>query len=86
MLEDSLLVRLDVKSLHTNISNNKGMKAVKEVYDKNPNKTVLTKVIKIFISLILTLNNFIFNSVKYIQKKWGVQWTPYALHLKLTCF
>ena len=86
MLEDSLLVRLDVKSLHTNISNNEGIKAVKEVYDKNPNKTVSTKVIKIFISLILTLNNFIFNSVKYIQKKWRVQWTPYALHLKLTCF
>ena len=85
MREDSLLVKSDVKSLHTNMSNNEGIKAVKEAYDKNPNKTVSTKVIKIFLSLILTMNNFIFNSVKYIQK-WGVQWAPYPLHLTLTCF
>ena len=39
-----------------------------EAYDKFPNKTVLTKVITTFLSLILILNNFIFNSVKYSQK------------------
>ena len=43
------------------------MKAVKEPYDKNPSKTVSTKCITTFLSLILTLNNFIFNSVSYRQ-------------------
>ena len=40
--EDSLLVALDVKSLYTNIPNNEGIKAVKETYDKHPNKTAST--------------------------------------------
>ena len=35
--EDDLIVPLDVKSLHTNIPNNKGIKTVKEAYDKHPN-------------------------------------------------
>ena len=38
--KDSSLVTLDVKSLHTNIRNNEGIKTVKEAYDKHPNKTV----------------------------------------------
>ena len=67
--ENSLLVTLDVKSLYTNIPDNGGIKAVKEAYAKQPNKTVPTKVITTFISSILTFNNFIFNSVNYIRKK-----------------
>ena len=66
--EDSLLVTLDVKSLYTNISNNEEIKAVKEAYDEGHDKTVPTKVITNFLSLILTLNDFIFNSVNYIQE------------------
>ena len=66
--EDSLLLMLDVKSLYTNIPNNKGIKVVKKVYDKHPNKTVSIKVMTTFLSLILTLNNFRFNSVNYKQK------------------
>ena len=66
--QDSLLVTLNVKSLYINIPNDEGIKAVKEVYDKRPDKTVSTKVITSFLSLILTLNNFISNSVNYIQK------------------
>ena len=54
VLEYGLLVTLDVKFLYTNISNSKGRKAVKEAYDKHPNKTVSTKVITTFLSLILT--------------------------------
>ena len=65
--EDSLLVTLDVKSLYTSIPNNEGIKAVKEAYEKHPSKTVSTKVIITFLSLILTLNNFIFNSIHYLQ-------------------
>ena len=55
---DCLLATLDVKSLYTNIPNNEGIKAVREAYDNHPNKSVATKVIITFLSLILTLNNF----------------------------
>ena len=37
------------------------IKAVREAYDKHPSKSVSTKVIITFLSLILTLNNFTFN-------------------------
>ena len=56
-----------MKSLYTNISNNEGIKAVRKAYDNHPNKTVVTKVITTFLSLILTLNNFVFNSTNYLQ-------------------
>ena len=62
-----LLVTLDVKSLYTNIPNNEGIKAVREAYDNHPNETVVTKVIITFLSLILTLNNFLFTSINYLQ-------------------
>ena len=56
-----------MKSLYTNIPNDEGKKAVREAYDNHLNKTVATKVIITFFSLILTLNNFVFNSVNYLQ-------------------
>ena len=56
-----------MKSLYTNIQNNEGIKAVREAYDNHPNKAVATKVIITFLSLILTLNNFAFNSINYLQ-------------------
>ena len=66
--QESLLVTLDVKSLYTNISNNEGIRAVKESYEKYKEKTVSTKVIiKTFLSLILTMNNFVFNCTHYLQ-------------------
>ena len=64
---DCLLVTLDMKSVYTNIPNNEGIKAVREAYDNHPSKTVATKVIITFLSLILTLNNFVFNSINYLQ-------------------
>ena len=67
MPKESLLVTLDVKSLYTNILNNKCIKAVREAYDKHPSKSVSTKVITTFLSLILTLKNFIFNSFHYLH-------------------
>ena len=67
MSKESLLVTVDVKSLYTNIPNNEGIKAVREAYDKHPSKTVSTKVIITFLSLILTLNHFIFNCSHYLQ-------------------
>ena len=65
--KESLLVTLDIKSLCANIPNNKGIKAVREAYDIHPSKSVSTKVMVIFLSLILTLNNFIFNCFHYPQ-------------------
>ena len=64
---DCLLVTLDSTSLYTNIPNNERIKAVRKAYDKHPSKTVETKEIVTFFSLILTLNNFVFNSLNYLQ-------------------
>ena len=55
------------KTLYTNIPNNEGIKAVREACDKHPSKSVSTKVIITFLSLILTLNDFIFNCCHYLQ-------------------
>ena len=65
--KDCLIVTVDVKSLYTNIPNNEGIKAGREAYDNHPTKTVAAKVIITFLSLILTLNNFVFNSINYLQ-------------------
>ena len=62
---DCLLVALDVKSLYTNIPNNECIKAAKEAYDNDPNKTVVTKVIITFLTLMLTLNNL--NSINHLR-------------------
>ena len=59
--EESLLVTLDIKSLYTNIPNNEGIKTVEESYEKCKEITVSTKVMITLFSLILTLNNLIFN-------------------------
>ena len=42
-------------------------KTVREAYDNHPTETVATKEIITFLSLILTLNNFVFNSINYLQ-------------------
>ena len=68
--KEILLVTLDVKPLYTNIPNSEGIKAVREAYDKHPSKTASKKVITTFLSLTLTLNNFIFNCSHYLQ--WDV--------------
>ena len=49
--------------------NSEGIAAVKRAYIKYHHKTVTTKVLTIFLALILTLNNFIFNSKFYLQIK-----------------
>ena len=60
---------MDVNSLYTSIPNNEGIASVKKKYDHYPNKTIPTKIITTFLALILTLNNFIFNSKFYLQIK-----------------
>ena len=67
--DNSYLVLLDVKFLYTNILNSEGIRAVETPLDNFPRKKIATKVITTFLSLILTLNNFVFNWKNYIQIK-----------------
>ena len=64
---NSVLVTMDVKSLYPSIPNNQGIAATKKRYDSCIHKTLLTKIIATFLALILTLNNFAFNS-KFFQQ------------------
>ena len=65
--KQGLFVTLDVKSLYTNITNNESIKNVIKLHDKQSSKSISTKIIITFLSLILTLNNFIFNRSRYLQ-------------------
>ena len=67
--KESIFVALDVKSFYTSIPNPEGIAAVKKAHERYQHKTVPTKVITTFLALILTLNNFIFNSKFYLQIK-----------------
>ena len=57
---------MDVKSIYTSVLNREGIATVEKSYDKCTDKTISTEVIT-FSALILTLNNFIFNSKFYLQ-------------------
>ena len=67
--ENQILVTMDVKSLYTNILNAEGMETVKSCFRARakPGDGILAKVIIQFLTLILTLNNFLFNDEHYIQ-------------------
>ena len=67
--ENSYLVTMDAKALYTNIPSDEGLQALKETLDKKQHKSVATNVIVTLMSLILTLNNFIFNDKNYLQVK-----------------
>ena len=60
---------MDVKSLYTSIPNNNGISFVKKKCNHYRNKTISTKIITVFLALILTLSNFTFNSKLYLQIK-----------------
>ena len=60
---------LDVKSIHTNILSKEGIKDIKKGYDEHPNKTFSKKVFTFFLlSLIVALNNSIFNKLTTYKK------------------
>ena len=58
---------MDVKLLYTNTPNSEGISAVKAAYESYSEKSVATKEIITFLTLILTLNNFKFNCKNYLQ-------------------
>ena len=66
---NSYLFTMDVSSLYTNIPHNEGLHALREKLDLRQNKSVSTKVLVTLMTLILTLNNFIFNGINYLQIK-----------------
>lgn len=67
--KDTILVTMDVRSLYTNIPNNEGLEAVRTYFRSRaaPGDQILSKVICTFLSLILMLNNFLFNGENYVQ-------------------
>ena len=60
---------MDVKALYTNIPNHEGIAAVKETLNNQVKKPIALQVIIKLLYLILTLNNFVFNGIIYLQKK-----------------
>ena len=66
---DSILVTLDVRSLYTNIPNEEGIAAVREAMSMSTSSKISSKVITTFLWLILTLSNFVFNGINYLQKQ-----------------
>ena len=72
--DDSQLVSLDVSSSYTNRSDKEGNKSVKQK-TKKPRSSISIKLILTFLKLILTLNNFAFNGINYLQKKGCVMGT-----------
>ena len=77
--KNSFLVTMDVKALYASTPNNQDIAAVKQKHDNCTKKAVATKVITTFLAIILTLNNFIFNSKFYFQIKGCAMGTICAL-------
>ena len=73
--DNSYFVSLDARSLYTSIPNFEGIKVVKTSLENLPKRTVATKGITTFLSLILTLNNFVLNCKNYSQIK-GCSYAP----------
>ena len=67
--KNSYLVTMGLRSLYTNIPNTEGISVVKRAFYNYSKKTTSTKVITTFLALILTLNNFVFNCIHYLQIK-----------------
>ena len=60
---------MDVRSLYTNIPNDEGIEALRESLHNYQCKTTTTKIVTTLMWLILTLNNFVFNGINYLQVK-----------------
>ena len=67
-IDDSYLVSLDVRSLYTNIPHIDSIEAVRKSLQKSKLSISISIVITL-LKLILTLNNFVFDGVNYLQKE-----------------
>ena len=68
LTDGSYLISLDVWPLYTNIPHTEGIKAVRKYFQKS-RASISISISIIFLRLILILNNLVFNSVNYLQKK-----------------
>ena len=66
--DNALFVTLDVTSLYANIPHNEGIDACRYFLQKRTNKHIPAETICNLIRIILTMNNFTFNSKHYLQK------------------
>ena len=66
--KNDVLVTMDVRALYTNIPNDEGIQAVREKLNASPSR-LPSRIITTFLTLILTLNNFTFNGINYLQTK-----------------
>ena len=66
--KDDILVTMDVRSLYTNIPNEEGIQAVRDTLNSSSSR-IAAYIITTFLFLILTLNNFVFNGINYLQTK-----------------
>ena len=64
----SYLTSLAVRSLYTNIRHKEGNEAVKQKLKKSK-PSISIKVVFTFLKFILTLSNFVFNGMNYLQKE-----------------
>ena len=80
VLENSYLVTLDKKSLYTCITNSEGIKAGKIFYENFTKKIIATKIVTIFLALILALNHLCSTQNIFYKPK-VVQWELSVHHL-----
>ena len=66
--KDTSLVTSDVKSPYINIPTHEGIEAVKSALNSVSQEPIATEVIIKFLFLILTINNFVFKGIHYLQK------------------
>ena len=83
--DNALLVSLDVTSLYTNIPHNERIDACRFFLQKRTNKHIPTETICDLIRIILTMNNFTFNSKHYLQNT-APLWARLWLLPTLICF
>lgn len=67
--EQALLFTIDVESLYTNIETEAGLEAVKDWFQKYPNRRRPDKQVLELLKINLTRNDFEFNSQYYLQVK-----------------
>ena len=82
---NSILVTMDVRSLYTNTPNKEGIEAVETTLKR---KNIGTRIVSTFLRLVLTLNNFVFNSQNYLPIKgcaMGTKCAPSYANIFMVC-
>ena len=81
---DTHMVTLDVKSLHTNIDNNEGPRVIEEEFEERATKNTPRFAVILLMNMVLILNNFVFNGVNISRRRlW--QWDLELCQISLMC-